>query len=102
MERLIKGDRYQTSQENVECPKSCCTSLIFHLRMLPIYWRSSRMAVKGRYDGEQWALSSLEVFRLLESVGVRFEIENMDMLYGISGPCVYIGNHMSTLETLVL
>ena len=102
MERLIKGDHYQTHSEGGKRRKVCCTSLIFHLRMLPIYWRSSRMAVKGLYDGEQWALSSLEVFRLLESVWVRFEIENMDMLYSLSGPCVYVGNHMSTLETMVL
>ncbi len=67
-----------------------------------IYWRSSRLAVKGLYDGEQWGSSSLEVLRLLESVGVRFEIDNLDVPYSLSVPCVYIGNHMSTLETMVL
>ena len=102
MERLIKGDHYQPPPEGGKGQKVCCTSLTFHWRMLSIYWRSSRMALKGMYDGEQWALSSLEVFRLLESVGVRFEIENMDMLYSLPGPCVYVGNHMSTLETMVL
>jgi 1-acyl-sn-glycerol-3-phosphate acyltransferase len=70
--------------------------------MLPVYWRSSRLAVKGLYDGEQWAISSLEVLRLLESVGVCFEIDNLDVPYRLSEPCVYIVNHMSTLETMVL
>jgi len=77
-------------------------SFAFHRKMVMVYWRSSRLAVKGLYDGKQWALSSLKVLRLLESVGVRFEINNLDVPYSISGPCVYIGNHMSTLETMVL
>lgn len=102
MERLVKEDDYRTPLEASKYSKGRCISLTFHLRMLPIYWRNSRKAVKGLYDGDQWALSSLEVFRLLESVGVRFEIENMDMLYSLPGPCVYVGNHMSTLETMVL
>jgi 1-acyl-sn-glycerol-3-phosphate acyltransferase len=102
MERLIKGDRYQTHPEDGKPRNRYCTSLVFHWRMLPVYWCSSRMAVKGLYDGEQWALSSLEVFRLLESAGVRFELENLEVPYGLPGPCVYVANHMSTLETLVL
>lgn len=67
-----------------------------------IYWRSNRLAVKGLYDGEQWARSSLEVLKLLETVGVRFTIENLDIPYSLAEPCVYIGNHMSTLETFIL
>ena len=96
------GDEYRTRIDVGKGRKSLWTSLVFHGKMLKIYWRSSRQAVNGFYDGEQWALSSLEVFRLLESVGVRFEIDNLDVPYSVSRPCVYVGNHMSTLETLVL
>jgi len=60
------------------------------------------MAVKGLYDGEMWARSSLEVLRLLEKVGVRFEIDNLMIPFSLKGPRVYIANHMSTLETFVL
>ncbi|MDF1537127.1 MAG: lysophospholipid acyltransferase family protein [bacterium] len=77
-------------------------SLVFHWKMLGIYWRANRLAVSGLYDGDQWSLSSLEVFRNLESVGVRFRIENMDVLRRVNGPCVFVANHMSTLETMVL
>jgi 1-acyl-sn-glycerol-3-phosphate acyltransferase len=42
------------------------------------------------------------VIRALESVGVRFEIEGMENMASIDGPCVFIGNHMSTLETFCL
>ena len=102
MEPLLFGNRYRTPVDSEKGRKLLWPSLVFHSKMLLIYWRSGRLAVKGLYDGEQWALSSLEVFRLLESVGVKFEIDNLDVLYRLSGPCVYIGNHMSTLETMVL
>jgi 1-acyl-sn-glycerol-3-phosphate acyltransferase len=70
--------------------------------MLRIYLRSGSIAAKGSYSGEMWASGSLEVLRLLESVGVRFEISGLDVPYSLPGPCVYIGNHMSTLETFIL
>jgi len=102
MDPLIAGNEYRTPVNALKRKKPLWLSLAFHRKMVMIYWRSSRLAGKGLYDGEQWALSSLEVLRLLESVGVRFEIDNLDVPYSLSGPCVYIGNHMSTLETMVL
>jgi 1-acyl-sn-glycerol-3-phosphate acyltransferase len=102
MDPLINGDEYRTPVNAIKGNKPLWPSFAFHRKMVMLYWRSSRLAVKGLYDGEQWALSSLEVLRLLESVGVCFEINNLDVLYSLSGPCVFIGNHMSTLETMVL
>lgn len=40
--------------------------------------------------------------RALEGTGVRFEITGIDDFKGLEGPCVFIANHMSTLETFVL
>jgi 1-acyl-sn-glycerol-3-phosphate acyltransferase len=107
MDPLVYGndgrkDEYRTREDAGKGRKPLWPSLVFHGKMLKIYWRASRQAVNGFYDGEQWALSSLEVFRLLESVGVRFAIDNLDVPYSVTGPCVYVGNHMSTLETMVL
>jgi len=102
MKPLIDGNEYRTPQDALRAGVPGCPSLVFHFKMLGIYLRSGRLAAKGLYDGQMWASGSLEVLRLLESVGVRFEIENLDVPYRISGPCVYIGNHMSTLETFIL
>ena len=38
----------------------------------------------------------------LERVGVQFEITGMDAFKATDGPCVFIGNYMSTLETFIL
>ena len=71
-------------------------------RFLWTVLKASRRAKRGRYDGEDWKASSLEVIRELEGVGVRLEIGGLGHLEQLEGPCVVIGNHMSTLETVVL
>jgi len=77
-------------------------SFFFYAQDIVIVFKSSRRAKRGRYDTADWARSSLEVMRALERVGVRFEITGVDHFGSLDGPCVFIGNHMSTLETFVL
>ncbi len=40
--------------------------------------------------------------KLLESCGGRFHVRGLENLRKVEGPVVFIGNHMSTLETMVL
>lgn len=75
---------------------------MFYPQFSCIVFRSSGRAKKGLYGGREWAESSLAVMRALENVGVRIEIEGMDNMRKFDGPAVFIGNHMSTLETMVL
>lgn len=75
---------------------------MFYPQILWIIWINGRRALKGRYGGVEWAASSLDVLRAIENVGIRFEITGMDNIGKVGGPVVFIGNHMSTLETLVL
>ena len=60
------------------------------------------MAKRGLYDSAAWSDSSCKVLRALESVGVDVTVEGMDILGRLNSACVFIGNHMSTLETLIL
>jgi 1-acyl-sn-glycerol-3-phosphate acyltransferase len=71
-------------------------------RVLSIVLRGSAKAKRGRYVTTDWVASSLETLRALEEVGVVFEINGVDNFRFLDGPCVFIGNHMSTLETFVL
>jgi 1-acyl-sn-glycerol-3-phosphate acyltransferase len=77
-------------------------SLAFHLRFVGITVVCGWRAFRGRYDDDAWAASSLYVLRKLESVGVKFEITGLNYLRQVQGPCLVIGNHMSSLETMVL
>ena len=44
----------------------------------------------------------MRVMHALENVGVTFEITGLHNIQRLEGPVVFIGNHMSTLETFVL
>jgi 1-acyl-sn-glycerol-3-phosphate acyltransferase len=40
--------------------------------------------------------------RSLENIGVNFEIKGLENIRSVNGPAVFVGNHMSALETFVL
>ncbi|MBF0557573.1 MAG: 1-acyl-sn-glycerol-3-phosphate acyltransferase [Nitrospirae bacterium] len=74
----------------------------FYRRMAAIVLRSSSRAKRGRYGDQGWSDSSREIMEALEQVGVIIEVTGGDVLINTGGPCVFIGNHMSTLETFIL
>jgi len=74
----------------------------FYFQTFWIIWKNSRKARKGAYSAETWAESSFDVLRALESIGTSITITGLANLRKFEGPAVFIANHMSTLETLVL
>ena len=74
----------------------------FYPQAFCIVWRNSRKALKDQYPAEVWAESSFEIVEALENIGTVIEVTGMDNIRKCEGPAVFIGNHMSTLETLVL
>ena len=71
-------------------------------RLLSTVWRGSSKAKHGRYLTADWVASSLETLRALEEINAVIEINGIDNFRNLDTPCVFIGNHMSTLETMVL
>jgi 1-acyl-sn-glycerol-3-phosphate acyltransferase len=76
--------------------------LVFYARILSITHRCSAQARRGRFDDAAWCAGSLETVRALEEVGVRLRITGLEHVAAAEPPCVFIGNHMSVLETYVL
>ncbi len=74
----------------------------FYLPLLMIVLRAGLKAGKGLYDSEAWVRSSEEVVANLEASGCRIEATGMENFRTLEEPCIFIGNHMSTLETFVL
>ncbi len=71
-------------------------------KYISVVLRSRKEAIDGKYDTEAWIKSSFEIFRLIESCGGRFHMTGLRNLAASPEPVVFIGNHMSTLETMTL
>ena len=99
--KLAEGS-YRSEEKSIGGVAGCFPSLAYYPKMIGIVQRAARLAKKGRYDAEQWIESSLYTIAALESVGVRFSIENIGAFSSLEPPCVFVGNHMSTLETFAL
>jgi len=103
LERLIyeKGI-YKTRLKDVSFFSGMVPSLRFYTTFLFIVVKAGTRAKRNLYPGIKCYEDSLRVLRCLENVGVRFEITGIDHLSMFKGPCVFVANHMSTLETFVL
>jgi len=79
-----------------------CNRLYFTLQYAVIVFRTRRQAIKGVYDTKAWSDSSYFIFRFIEKSGGIFRITGMENIEKDPEPVVFIGNHMSTLETMIL
>jgi len=98
----FKDGAYETIPRPVSLFARHFPSVVFYRYLLAIVFRSSAKAKRSLYDSGAWCASSLEVLRALEYVGVNIEITGADNFLTLDGPCVFVANHMSTLETFVL
>ena len=98
----FKDGVYETDPRPVSFFARHFPSAVFYRYLLPIVFRSSSKAKRSLYDSAAWCASSLEVLRALEYVGVSIEITGADNFLTLDSPCIFVANHMSTLETFVL
>lgn len=98
----FKNGTYATSAAKVSLLPRLLPSINFYRQAVSIVFRASSAARHSKYGTEDWARSSHEILLALESVGVRLEITGVNNFTAIDGPCVFVSNHMSTLETFVL
>ena len=72
----------------------------------PMLWKhigaGTYAAITGRYDDESWAVHSAQVLRALEYIGCRIHVEGLEHITELPGSCVFVGNHMSAMETVIL
>lgn len=78
-------------------------SLAFYsqLALGPVPWLFGK-AAHGQCDDNAWIYGSAWCGDILENIGCSIDIRGMANLTRIKGPCVFIANHMSTLETFLL
>jgi 1-acyl-sn-glycerol-3-phosphate acyltransferase len=77
-------------------------TFIYYIQLLYIILIESITARKGNYDRKTWARGSLGVLKIVESAGGRLDISGLKGVAEHQEPLVYVANHMSLLDTLVL
>jgi len=90
--------RFRFLVDNVPGWATC----IYYIRLAAVVLTESMTARKGAYDGKTWASASLRVLRVVESAGGRFQVSGLASMAGQQGAQVYIANHMSLVDTMIL
>lgn len=96
-------DSYNTPAETI---RSIWSKLggrfYFHLAFWRIIRACGNDCRHGLFDRAVFSKHSDDCFRLAEKCGGRFEINGLNNIADLTGPVVFIGNHMSQLETIAL
>ena len=98
----LDNDEYRSPPPQVGWFSRLFPSLSFHFQFLWVVLAASRLAKRGLYDHKAWQDSSAQIVRALESVGVQLEVTGLNHVRAVRKPCLVVGNHASTLETVVL
>lgn len=76
--------------------------LYFAFRYGSLVLRTRKEAIRKVYDTKAWTDSSFEILRFIEMTGGIFHITGMENITKSPGSVLFISNHMSTLETMIL
>ncbi len=102
---FFRGDTYQTPADHGRdlLDRLCLGgSAWFYALLTREILRSRTQALAGTYDDRAWSESSRRVMQALERCGARFHVSGLEHVAALPGPAVFVGNHMSTVETMVL
>lgn len=105
MKEYFEGDSYDTPNG---IKRRFSEYLLLGTRWSPyfsffgIMFNSRNLAVRGLYDDQAWAEACMGVFRRLEACGARIHLRGLNKLRSLDGPVVFVANHMSTMETVLL
>ena len=105
MATVFEGDSYKTPEK---VKRAIREYVLLRSRWSPysffikVIFKYRALALKGLYTDDVWADSSRELMGYLESCGAKFDIRGMDNVKKISGPMVFVANHMGTMETTIL
>jgi 1-acyl-sn-glycerol-3-phosphate acyltransferase len=99
---LTTASFYQTPERTGPRMAAWFPGVVFYAKVAGVIYRAAKLAKHGVYDSQLWIESSVTTVRALESVGGSFDLQNLNVPRKIDSPCVFIGNHMSILETFVL
>ena len=101
--KFLTGNAYRSPDLRTGLFSRMLPSLSFYSRLFlgPVRWLSRR-AARGLCDDAAWVYASVWVADLMERLGCPVEVQGMEAIDAVDGPCLFVANHMSTLETFML
>lgn len=102
--QLRSAGRYETpaGHNPAAAGGGFCASARFHGTVATRAMSGGCKAWFGRYNFDVWAQDSLVVLQTVERLGGRVVCEGFAPRAACPGPVVYVANHMSMLETMLL
>lgn len=103
LDKFLTGDSYRSPEGLAGIFSRTFPALSFYGRLFSsaVPWLCRR-AAQGECDDSAWVYASVWTSELIESVGCPVIVEGMDNISAADGPCIFVANHMSTLETFML
>lgn len=102
---IFANDAYDTPTDNKRCLLDRIglkTRLYFYLKFLFIIIKTNKVVKQGKFDDAAYCHTSDSTFRLLERCGAKIHIRGLEHIRRAVGSVVFVGNHMSILETFIL
>lgn len=104
--QILKSELgYQTPSDSrflAEYASGRPLSLVYYIKLISTLIHASFTARRGKLDDDRWAFHSHRVVEIAESVGGKLDISDLAGVSEQQGQLVYIGNHMSLVETFIL
>jgi len=96
------GDTYHTAEGRRSSLARLWPTGYFYTRMMIRVWEAAHLSKKGRYGSRRFARGAWGFIHDIEAAGGHFSVTGMEHIRALERPAVFIGNHMSTLETFAL
>lgn len=93
---------YHTPENSHSTAAGLFPTPFFYLNATRVVFRAAGLAKNGLYDDERWIQDSCLIISLLEKTGCRLHVTGRENFAQAPSPRVFVGNHMSTLETFAL
>lgn len=74
----------------------------YYFKNFAAIFRGYVAARRGRFDKTAWIKCAHDILRAIESRGGEIDISGMEHVLKLKAPAVYVANHMSVLETMLL
>lgn len=74
----------------------------YYLRLAHLIYSGHRLIRNGKFDDRLWAAHAFDFLSILEDCGATIDISGVEHPAGVGRPSVFIGNHMSMIESFLL